>query len=371
MELAIMTQTRVFISGCNNPTGYFASSNSPGISLFSIDFETSDAELETQYEDIQNPTFMTVHPQIGRIYATSEMPQLAEGSVTAFDVSDDCKQLDRLSTQSSAGSITAQISLDKSLSYLLVVNHGWDEDLGGRDQAMATIALDAQTGLGEISATVKHDGTGPQLPRQQRSHPHAVLATPDNRFLIVTDLGADALMVYRFDAANGSVQHVQTAALKPGCGPRHFAFSHDGERVHVCGELDSTVTTLVLDKDSGHLSVIGTCTTRAEGAKTTNYPSEIALSPSGKHLYVANRGDDTLARINVDTVDGAPIFVETVDAQGQTPRHFAVDPSSQYLLVANQDSDRVNSFKIGADDQLIPMDFSINIGTPTCIAFYR
>lgn len=104
-----MTQSRVFISGCNNPTGYFASSNSLGISLFAINFETLNAELKERYEDVKNPTFMTVHPQIGRIYATSEMLQLAEGSVTAFDVSDDCKELFQLSTQSSAGSITAQV----------------------------------------------------------------------------------------------------------------------------------------------------------------------------------------------------------------------------------------------------------------------
>lgn len=364
-----MTRSDLFVSGCNHPTGYFATSNSPGISIFRIGAAQEPAELLSRFEEIENPTYMIASPSGDRLYASSEMPLWAEGAVTGFALSPDHRAINRLGRQSSAGSITAHLSLDRTGRYVLISNHGWDEDLGGRDQAFALVAVDAKTGVGDIVSSARQTGTGPQLPRQGRSHPHAALATADNRHIIVTDLGADALMVYRFDAESGSIAQAHTVALAPGTGPRHMAFSNDGAFLHVCGELDSSVTSLRVDQATGALEITGQCSTIPGGWSGTNHTSELALAPSGRHLYVANRGHDTIARIAIDPVTGAPELVDHVATGGNTPRHFASDPDGRLLAVANQDSDRVNFLAIAADDALQPLDFHIEIGTPTCVGF--
>jgi len=90
-------------------------------------------------------------------------------------------------------------------------------------------------------ASVAHAGSGPNAARQERPHPHCVLASPDNRFVVVADLGLDALIAYPFgpdgslDAANP-----MRSALPPGCGPRHFAFRPDGRFAVAICELNSS-----------------------------------------------------------------------------------------------------------------------------------
>ncbi|AKH99241.1 3-carboxymuconate cyclase [Hoeflea sp. IMCC20628] len=361
--------TDLFVSGCNQPTGYFATSNSPGISIFRIDPEHSSANLLSSFGDIENPTFVIANKAADRLYASCEMPLWPEGAVTGFALSPDRKTITQLGRQSSAGSITAHLSLDRTGRFVLVTNHGWDEDLGGRDQALAIVAVNAETGVGEIAASARQTGTGPQLPRQGRSHPHAALTTADNRHVIVSDLGADALMVYRFDAETGAIALAHTIALEPGTGPRHLAFSHDGAFVHVCGELDSSITSLKVDLETGALEIVGKCRTIPADCSILNHTSEIALAPSGRHLYVANRGHDSIARIAIDPETGTPRFIDHVASGGQTPRYFACAPSGEIMAVANQDSDRVSFFAIGKDDALKPLDFHLDIGTPTCVGF--
>ncbi|MCY0096337.1 lactonase family protein [Hoeflea ulvae] len=364
-----MTITDLFVSGCNHPTGYFATSDSPGISIFRIDPEHGSADLLSRFAEIENPTFVIASSSGDRLYASCEMPLWPEGAVTGFALSPDRRTITQLKRQSSAGSITAHLSLDRTGRFVLVTNHGWDEDLGGRDQALAIVAVDAETGVGEIAASARQTGTGPQLPRQGRSHPHAALTTADNRHVIVSDLGADALMVYRFDDQDGMIALAHTIALEPRTGPRHLAFSHGGAFVHVCGELDSSVTSLKVDLETGMLEIIGRCSTIPADCSLLNHTSEIALAPSGQHLYVANRGHDSISRIAIDAKTGMPRLIENVASGGKTPRHFACSPDGEVMAIANQDSDRVSFLAISRDDALQPLDFHLDIGTPTCVGF--
>ncbi|QKV19087.1 lactonase family protein [Oricola thermophila] len=364
-----MTEIDLFISGCNRPTGYFATSNSPGIRLVRLDTDTGQHRVLANFGGIENPTFAIASPDLTHIYATTEMPRWPEGAVTAFAIAPDRGAITPLSSQSSAGSITAHLSLDRSGRFLLVANHANDEDFGGREEAVAVLALKPDGDIGDIVATAAQSGSGPQLPRQQRSHPHAVLATADNRHLIVTDLGADALFVYPFNADTGALGPARTVALTPGTGPRHMAFSHGGTLLHVCGEIDSSVTTLRVGPGA-EPEIVGRCGTLPPGASGTNHPSEIALAPTGEHLYVANRGHDSIARIAIGK-DGVPRLEECTPCGGTTPRHFACDSTGRYLAIANQDSDEVVVLAIGEDAALGGTVATIGIGTPTCVGFLQ
>ena len=66
----------------------------------------------------------------------------------------------------------------------------------------------------------------------------------DNRFALNTDLGLDQVLVYRFDAAKGTLagNDPPFAEVAPGAGPRHFVFHPSDKFVYVIAELGSTVT---------------------------------------------------------------------------------------------------------------------------------
>ena len=77
-------------------------------------------------------------------------------------------------------------------------------------------------------------------------------------YLIGDNLGLDQVLVYRFDAAKGTLApnappFARTAA---GAGPRHFAFHPSGAFAYAINELDSTVTAFRYDAGAGALAEI-------------------------------------------------------------------------------------------------------------------
>src|SRR5688572_21807155 len=67
------------------------------------------------------------------------------------------------------------------------------------------------------------------------------------------DLGMDKVLVYRFDAAKGTLapNDPPAAAVAPGAGPRHFAFHPQGRYAYVINEMNCTVTAFSFDAAKG------------------------------------------------------------------------------------------------------------------------
>src|SRR5207247_1047598 len=73
---------------------------------------------------------------------------------------------------------------------------------------------------------------------------------------------------------------------------------------YVNNELDSTVTTYGFE--SGALRPRQIITTLPPSYTGNNTTSEIAVSPSGRHLYVSNRGHDSIDAFAID--DGPAVL---------------------------------------------------------------
>ena len=65
---------------------------------------------------------------------------------------------------------------------------------------------------------------GPIPERQDASHPHGVLVDPSGRFVLVPDLGADLVRIFRICPTTGQLEEQQPLAVAPGSGPRHAVF---------------------------------------------------------------------------------------------------------------------------------------------------
>ena len=363
--------TFLFVGCCNRPTPYYATSNGEGIASFAFDEETGLATPIAVKGGIDNPTFLSVDPTRNVLHANSEVFGWNEGTVSAYSIDPATGHLRYINKQPTRGSLSAHNSRDRKDRFLLVANYsdGPEDELPNKAFVVLPIRDDGSLEPGIADAV--HIGSGPNPERQERPHPHSILATPDNRYLVVADLGLDLLISYRFDAATGEIARSGASALPPGSGPRHFVFHPNGRRAYVVNELASSVSSLTYDPDDGSFVVLHTEATVPEAVRAGNSCSEIRLGPGGNVLYVANRGHDSLAILALQE-DGGMALVKTVPCGGQIPRHFAIDPSGSFLAVANQNSDRVSLFAIDRQTgDLTPTDRDIETGTPTCVAFLR
>ncbi|MBE7184780.1 MAG: lactonase family protein [Methylobacterium mesophilicum] len=352
----------LFVGALNRPTPYFQGARGVGLSVFRFDPRTLAAEKITETNEIDNPTFVSVTPDGRFVYASSEVAEWREGTVSAYRFERETGRLRYLNKQAARGSITAQHAISRDGSKLLVVNYGDGE--GGPDQSLVVFPLESDGHLGAPRGSARHEGRGPNAARQERPHAHSVTELPGN-LALVADLGIDQLVCYAV-GADGAPTRRSAFGLAPGSGPRHVALHPNGRLVFVINELDSTVASLSLDGD-GRLALLDTQPAVPAGTGG-NHCSDIQISPDGRFLYGGNRGHDSIVILEADAQTGRLAVVDHVPCGGATPRNLCLSRSGSFLFCANQNADRIAIFR--RDDEtgrLVDTGAGIEVGTPMCV----
>jgi 6-phosphogluconolactonase len=347
---------------------YTEGDRSDGIYLVRMDARSGELRRVGSVNAGANPSFLAIHPNGRVLYAVNEVEERdgrATGAVSAFAMARDTGALTRLNEQPSGGGAPCYVSVDRSGRAVLVANY-----MGG---SVALLPIQAGGALAAAAHVTQHIGTGPNAARQDAAHAHCIVADPSNRFALVADLGIDRVLAYRLDLDAGALRHVERgdAVMHPGSGPRHLAFHPKLPLVFVANELDSTVTTLGVDRESGALSPLRTHSTLPAGWTGANYPADIHVASSGRTLYVSNRGHNSLAVFSVADSTGALALEQVVSTGGDWPRNFSLDPTGRWLLAANQ---RSGSVVVFARDQeggrLTPTGQRLAIPSPVCLRFH-
>ena len=181
-------------------------------------------------------------------------------------------------------------------------------------------------------------------------------------------------MVYRFDPASGTLEPNDPpfAEVKPGGGPRHFAFRPDARFAYTNNEMTSTVTAFAYDPVAGSLEEIETVGTLPADYSGGNSTAEVLVHPSGRFLYVSNRGHDSIAVFSIDPETGKLSAAGHFSSGGQTPRNFAIDPTGQFLLAANQKTHNVTVFRIDLrTGGLTPTGSEVTVPNAVCVRFLQ
>ena len=366
-------RTFVVVGSVTRDTPYFQGARGKGITVFAFDETSGGFTRLSEKGGVDNPTYLTVHERNRCVYANSEVFGWNEGTVSAYRLDSRSGMLSYINKQPALGSILAHNSLDRTGRFVLVANYSVYAEPGDSlpDQSVVVMPIRADGGLGPPVCSRSHSGAGPNAARQERSHAHCILASPDNAHVLVADLGIDQLVVYRFDAASGALSASPTSfTVKAGAGPRHIAFHPSGHYVYAINELDSTIVALAFDAASGGLTLLQTVPALPSGYSEESHCAGLQLTPDGRYLYGSNRGHDSLVVYAVNEATGQLSFVEHHSCLGKTPRDFAIDPSGRFLLVANQDSDAMVVFRIDpASGKLTDAGRQAEIGTPMCVKF--
>jgi 6-phosphogluconolactonase len=346
--------------------GTYTDHGSKGIYAYRFDSATGGSTSLGLAAESTAPSFFAIAASGTYLYAINEISKFdgrPTGAVSAFAIQPMTAKLTLLNQVPSRGAGPAHIALDRSGKYALVSNYD------GGSIALFPVLEDGR--LGEATAFVQHQGSSVNKERQEGPHAHAAAFSPDDRFVIVADLGLDQLLVYRFDAARGTLgSDPQIAKAAPGAGPRHLVFDSAGRHLYVINEMQSTVVTYAYDAANGTLSELQILSALPKGFARTSEAAEIEIHSSGKFLFASNRGDDSIAVFAVNAKDGTLTPVEIDSTGGKTPRNFALDPTGSWLLAANQDSDDIVVFRVDpASGHLTRSAPELHVPSPVCVRF--
>jgi 6-phosphogluconolactonase len=352
--------------------GTYTEKQSKGIYAYRFDSASSELTPLGIAAEAVNPSFLAIDPSHRFLYAVNEVQKYEDansGVVSAFAI--DSEKGDRqtgkvqlLNAVASRGADPCYIAFDKTGKYALVANY-----TGG---SVAVFPVQTDGRIGQSSAFVQHTGSSVNRERQEGPHAHWIETTPDNRFAIAVDLGLDELLIYRFDAKNGSLtpNNPPYVKLDPGAGPRHVAFHPNGKFAYVVNELQSSITAFAYDARHGRLQKLKTVSTLPKNFSGSNDTAEIKVHPSGKFLFASNRGHDTIALFSIDSKTGALTLADHFPTQGKTPRNFEIDPTGKFLFVANQDTNNIVVFQIDSNNgRLTVTKQTLQVPSPVCLKF--
>jgi 6-phosphogluconolactonase len=347
--------------------GTFTDKDSKGIYACRFRPDTGKLTPVTLAGETANPSFLAVDPTLHYLFAANAIGDYngtKSGSVSSFAIDRRSGKLTALSRVASRGPGPCYVTVDKGGKHVLVANY-----TGG---SVAVLPVKADGKLSEASDFIQHHGSSVDPTRQGEPHAHSVVLSADNRFAVVNDLGLDKLLVYRFGPEKGTLKPNDPPAgsVKPGSGPRHFAFHPNGRFAYAINEMGNTITAFDWNGDLGTFHELQTVPTLPQGFTGENTTAEIAVHRSGRFLYGSNRGHDSIVVFAIDPAEGTLRFVEDVSTLGKEPRNFALDPTGTYLFAANQNSNTVVVFRVNQKDgRLTPAGQKFEVPSPVCVTF--
>jgi len=250
-----------------------------------------------------------------------------------------------------------------------------------------TVAVLPILSRGELgpATDVKHD-QGPLGPAHAASappgsfaisghdkvHAHMIQADPSGRFVLAADLALDRILIWKFDAAHGtlSANDPPWVALPPGDGPRHFIFHPNGRWLYSLQEEASTLATFDYDAARGALTPKQTISSLPKSFAGTNFTSEVRVSPDARFVYAANRLHDTIAWFSISAAGGLT-FAGEEWTRGDYPRSFTIDPSGSFLYTCNQRGDAIAAFRVNRTTGALTFTGQYTpVGTPAIVVFW-
>lgn len=347
--------------------GTYTRDGSEGIYVSKFNTATGELGEPTLAAKIDNPSFLSIHPNQRYLFAVSEVEKFGDrrsGKVSSFRIDKATGKLSLINEVASGGTGPCHLSTDSKGRSLLVANYG------GGSTGCLTIS---PTGQLAETGFIQHEGRSVNERRQDRPHAHSANPGPNDEYAFVADLGIDQVLIFQFFPDEGLILEHGSGKVEPGSGPRHFAFHPDGKKAYVINELNLTVTGFNFDPDEGTLVEFQTVSTIPEADRANLQglsTAEIQVHPSGKFVYGSNRGHDTIAVFKIDESSGNLTLVENENIQGETPRNFGIDPTGKFLLAAGQKSNTVAVFRIDQDSgELEFTGNKIEVAVPVCVKF--
>jgi 6-phosphogluconolactonase len=315
-------------SGAAKFLGYVAFQDENRISIFTLDKATGKLDWQEHIKVEGGPAPLTVDPARKFLYVGHR----GTNELSSYRIDPRTGGLSLIGTIPLQGE-PISVATDRTGRFLLSVYF-----------YQSTVAVHAVSNEGVI--------TFPPVEWRHSYHgPHGIVADRSNRFVFVPHTadrgGPNAIYQYKFDQNTGRLTPnvPPRVTLKEYLGPRHVCLHPTLDVLYSSDEQGSSTTAYAIDSSAGTLTPFQTITTLPQNFTARNLPSEVLITPSGKFLYVANRGHDSIAGFIVDPSTGR-LAANGWAATEPGPRTFGLDPQGTFVIVSGQGSGKVASYRI-------------------------
>lgn len=356
-QKAAAEEPLVFISA-------FAPGDKGAIHAYELNPKTGELKLVERTTDVEHPFFLAVSPDnkyLYSIHAPGKFGGKENEYVTAYELEGRTGKLKLLNRQSSHGTASCYLDIDKAGKAVVVANYSTG--------SIASLPVKKDGSLGEAATFSQHTGSSVNPKRQKEPHAHCSVISPDQKFVFAADLGLDKIMAYQRDSKTAKLTPAPQPFVRtiPGAGPRHLTFHPNGKQLYVINELMNSITEFDYDPNSGTLIEQETISTLPEDFEDTSYCADLKITPDGRFLYGTNRGHDSIAAYHIDD-DGKLSLLKIEPSLGKGPQNLAITADGKFLLCANMPGNNVIVFQInGKTGKLTPVGDPIETPSPSCI----
>lgn len=324
-----------------------------GIYLVSLDKETGELSLIEKVSTVDYPSYIITKEGTLYVSLKNATKLNTSGGVASYTIQGDTIRLNN--NYASSGRSYTHLCVSDDDQYLFAANY----HVG---TTAAYLLKDKK--ITKKSSVVHHVGSGPDpYKRQLAPHTHYVGFTPDKKYLYAVDLGSDEIVLYHYD--NGQLKIRRKHQVIAGSGPRHMIFSKDGRFAYLLNEINNSI--IVYAYKEAHFTMLQVVSTLPRHFKGQSSSAAIRLTKQGKHLFVSNRGHDSIAMYAVNQESGKLYLLYMVHC-GKNPRDFLI-VDDQYLIVACQSDNRLEVMNFDASKDLLEKTKNVlEIPQPVCVA---
>jgi 6-phosphogluconolactonase len=347
--------------------GTATGAGSKGIYAYNFDSSTGELTQTGLATEADNPTFLALSPDKRTVFVANEINHYEgkrSGAVSSYTLDRAKAQLTKVNQSATGGGGTCYVSTDHTGRCVFGADYGAG--------SAASFAASPDGHLSEAVSFFQYTGHGPNAERQEGPHAHRVTVSPDNRFLLVNDLGLDVIHIYRLDAATAKLTPNEPAVWKsaPGSGPRALRFHPNGKIAYCVTEMGSSVVVLRWDAKQGTFQAVQEVVIKLADYKGETRGADIVIDRGARFAYAIDRFDNIAVSLSISPGGDKLTLLNRISCGGKTPRDLSLDPSGRWLLVANPDSDNISVLKIDArSGKAEETGKSSPISKPECLVF--
>jgi len=343
--------------------GTYTKKSSQGVYVYRWKPESGQMERIDLAAKTPNPSFLTLSPDHSNLYCVNEQNHTT-GNVSAFAIDHPTGKLIHRNVVPSGGSAPCNLTTDHTGQVLFVANYG--------SGSVSSYKILSGGSLSQPVSNIFFKGHSIDPERQKGPHTHCTTVSPENKYLLVNDLGLDRIMVFHFDPSTAKLTPNDPPYYRavPGSGPRNLTFHPNGKWAYSIAEMGSIIECMDWNARKGTLTRFQVISSLPKEHKSPTDAATVQVHPNGCFLYGSNRGDDSITAFSINPANGHLTLIQRISCEGGSPRHFAVAPDGRWLVVGNQDTANIVILKCDAKTgKLASTGRQYPLDSPVCVVF--